>query len=128
MTPLVEPQDTREITDVISLEQIDHVVNKRSSDWPKYAVLLLSIIASVVGVAIWATGAHASIRDWTAEQDFVTKAELRDVMKEQYVPLHEFTKVQQCLEDQSRQFEKIEIKLDKVLDQLHTQASSRNRR
>jgi len=124
MTP-PESQDTNDITGVIAVEQINNEVRKHMSEWPKYIVIVLTIISIAVGAAIWATSAHAAIRSWTAEQDFVTKSELRDVMKEQYVPLHEFTKVQQCLDDYRSNLEKMDKKLDKVLDQLHNRNSRR---
>ena len=111
--------DPNDITGAIAVEQLGRIANKRFHDWPKYVTLALAVLTLVVGAAIWATSAHAAIRDWTAEQDFVTKEELRNVMKEQYVPLHEFTKVQQSLDNQTKNLEKLDIKLDKVLDQLH---------
>lgn len=98
---------------------VERAISRRFSEWPKYISLLLTVIALVVGMAIWATNSHAEIKDWTAEQDFVTKTELRSVMKEQYVPLHEFTKVKQSLDDTKAQLEKMDDKLDKVLNRLH---------
>jgi hypothetical protein len=104
-------QDDTQRTSVI----VEDAMNKRMSDWPKYISIFLTIVALTVGMAIWATNSHAEIKDWTANQNFVTKQELRSVMKEQYVPLHEFTKVKQSLEDHGKDLDKIEKKLDNVL-------------
>ncbi len=97
---------------------VDRALSRKLADWPKYLTLFLAVISLTVGMAVWASNSHAEIKDWTAGQDFVTKQELRTVMKEQYVPLHEFTKVKQSLEDHKKNLEKIETKLDKVLDTL----------
>lgn len=97
---------------------IDRVISNRLSDWPKFIAVFLTIIGMVVGMAIWASNSHAEIKGWTAEQDYVTKTELKDTMKEQYVPLHEFTKVKQSLEDLKSDSGKIEQKLDTVLEEL----------
>lgn len=97
---------------------IDRAVSSRLSDWPKFIAVFLTIISMAVGMAIWASSSHAEIKGWTAEQDYVTKTELKDTMKEQYVPLYEFTKVKQSLEDLKADSGKIEQKLDAVLEEL----------
>ena len=124
-----DPTDIREITGAIATEQIGQLMEmKRNSNWPKYITLFLTTAAMLVGMVMWATGAHTELRSWTIEQDFVTKAELREVMEKRYVPLHEFTKVQQSLDDYKNDLEKMDKKLDKVLDQLHNQKSPYHRR
>ena len=100
----------------MSLEDSNSIF--RTSDWPKYISLILLVLSLVVGMSIWATNSHAEIKDWTAGQDFVTKQELKEVMKEQYVPLYEFTKVQESLKNLKENTVKIEKKLDKVLEKL----------
>ena len=107
---------------------VNRALNKRLSDWPKYITLFLTVVSLTVGMAIWATSSHAEIKDWTAAQDFVTKEELKEVMKEQYVPLHEFTKVKQSLDDTKIQLNKMESKLDKVLYSLSEMKRSSRRR
>jgi Tfp pilus assembly protein PilO len=97
---------------------VDRALYKRLSDWPKVLAVFLTIVGMAVGMAVWASNSHAEIKGWTAEQDYVTKTELKETMKEQYVPLHEFTKVKQSLEDLKEDSRQIEKKLDKVLDKL----------
>lgn len=92
--------------------------NTSRVDIIKFLTFVITLIGLIVGTALWATNSHAEIKSWTAEQDYVTKQELNTKMKEQYVPLHEFTKVQQSLEDQCDNLDKIEKKLDKVLEKL----------
>jgi len=107
---------------------VDRALNKHFSDWPKYISIFLTIITLFVGMAIWATNSHAEIKDWTSGQDFVTKEELKEVMKERYVPLHEFTKVKQSLDDTKIQLNKMETKLDKVLNVVGDIRQSSRRR
>ena len=104
-----------------TIRTIDDAINKRFSEWPKYITLFLTVLTLAVGMAIWATDAHSDIKTWTAEQDFVTKQELKDVMKEQYVPVKEFVKVQTSLDlhvQQHRQLQESMNKLEKKLDRL----------
>lgn len=97
---------------------VDRFLGNRFSEWIKVLAVLLTIIGMVVTITVWANNSHAEIKSWTSEQDYVTKTELKDTMKEQYVPLHEFTKVQQSLKDQKEDLQKIEKKLDQVLEKL----------
>ena len=97
---------------------IDRIMSKKFSDWPKWITLFLLILSLAIGAVMWATNSHASIKSWTAGQDYVTKEELKDTMKEQYVPLHRFTKVEQILKEQGKDLDKIEEKVDKILDKL----------
>ena len=95
------------------------VVNGRISATLLKAIgLFLTIIGMVVCMAIWASNSHAEIKSWTADQDYDTKQEVKETMREQYVPLHQFTKVQQRLEDNKEDLKRIEKKLDRVLDRV----------
>ena len=100
------------------------------SGWKQTIVIVLTVIAMAVGAALWASNAHAEIKDWTAEQDFVTKSELKEVIKEQYVPRYEFVIVKEKLENHEKQhlllqktLDKIEEKMDKI-----TEGQSKGRR
>jgi len=83
--------------------------------WSAVITLLLTVLAMTIGTVVWATSSHAEIKDWTSNQDFVTKS----VVKEQYVPRYEFAKVEQSLKDHKIAHDKIESQLDKVLEKLH---------
>jgi len=100
------------------IRTIDEVMTKRFSEWPKYITLFLTVLTLAVGMAIWATNAHSEIKDWTAEQDFVTKQELKEIMKEQYVPVREFVKVQTSLDNHIKQHEQLQKSIDKLQKQL----------
>ena len=58
------------------------LTNKNRAAWTG---VLLTALAMIAGAAVWAAGEHKDIRGWTAEQDYVTKTELKLVIKEQYV-------------------------------------------
>jgi hypothetical protein len=105
---------------------VDKALSRRTSEWLKYLTVILTVIGMVVCMAVWASNSHADIKSWTAEQDHVTKTELKGVIKEQYVPLHEFTQVKQSLTDLKEDSEKIENKLDRVLDKLNKPQRYRN--
>lgn len=83
--------------------------------------IFLMLLSLIGGAAVWASGEHKNIRDWTAEQDFVTKTELKEIIKEQYVPRHEFVVVVEKLEQNKKEHEEIIKyldKLDKKLDKI----------
>ena len=69
------------------------------SDWTQFIAIVLTMVGMVVGAAIYTTNADAEIKDWTVEQDFVTKEELKEIIKEQYVPKHEFAVVKSELKN-----------------------------
>jgi len=101
-----------------SEDTVDNAITKRFSVGAKYISLILLSLGLVVSMVIWATSSHAEIKSWTAGQDYVTKQELKQTMKDQYVPLHQFTEVKQSLKDQKEDLEKIEKKLDRILLRL----------
>lgn len=99
---------------------VDRAIERRLSNWPAILTFFLTVLGLTVGMAVWASNSHADIKDWTAGQDFVTKQELKNTMKDHYVPLHEFAKVKQSLDDHKVAHEQMEKKLDRVLDALQT--------
>lgn len=87
----------------------------------KFILNLLIIISMAVGAIIWATGEHSVIREWTSEQDFVTKTELKEIIKEQYVKRSEFIQLRTQFEETNKNNQKIITELDKIqgkIDQL----------
>jgi Tfp pilus assembly protein PilO len=102
---------------------IDNIATKKINEWLKYIPIFITIISLSVGAAVWASSAHDGIKSWTLDENSAIKTELKATMQEQYVPLHEFTRVQQCLEDQQNNLEKIENKLDRILDKLATHST-----
>ena len=82
--------------------------------WRSFIGIVLTLITLTAGAVLWASNAHMDIKDWTAEQDYVTKQELKDVIKEQYVPRHEFAIVQEKLEENERQHQALMEMLDKI--------------
>jgi Tfp pilus assembly protein PilO len=108
---------TEDITGVHDVENQPTFI-KRASYWPPFVTVMVLLIATAVGVTVWATTEHSDIKAWTAEQDYVTKKELKDTFKEQYVPLHQFTKVEEALENQKDDLKDLKYKMDKVLQRL----------
>jgi uncharacterized membrane protein YgaE (UPF0421/DUF939 family) len=118
-----------EISTLIETEAA-HVYDKKNSFNLKLASLALTFMGLLVGGVVWATTCHADIKDWTAEQDFVTKTELQDVMKEQYVKREDFAIVKQKLENLNENHQRLMKLLDKIdnkLDILERGVSRRNR-
>ena len=95
------------------------MVQRKDFNWPAWLSIFLTLIAFTVGAVVWANTVHSDLRIWTGEQDYANKKEIEEEMKEKYVPLHEFAKVQQQLKDQTKQLDKLDKKLDKVLERLH---------
>jgi peptidoglycan hydrolase CwlO-like protein len=78
------------------------------------APILLTLIAMLIGCAIWATSAHADIKDWTAEQDFVTKTELKEVIKEQYARQEDVVRLEEKLESLNEKHQRLLEAIDKL--------------
>jgi len=96
----------------------DYRAEKEKSDWPKYIALFLTVLSMAVCMVVWATAAHGEIKDWTAEQQYVTKQELKEVMKERYAPLTEVIKIQTCLEGHMDQHIQLKEAIDRLQGQL----------
>lgn len=96
-------------------------------DVSKWIGLLLTLIGMLVAMVVWATNQHAELREWAIDQDYNIRIESRDNVKEKYVPLHEFTRLKQKLEDQSQKIDDMSLKLDKMLEEMHKITTRRGR-
>ena len=123
MTPREEffPHETTTSTRIPTVESYQR------QDVTKWIALLFTFIAMIVGMVVWATNEHSEIREWTVDRDYTNKKELKEIIKDSYVPLHEFTKLKQKLEDQSKKMDDMSLKIDKMLEEIH-KVSSRRRR
>jgi len=120
----------KDISTLIETEAL-HVYDKKASINLKILSVLLLLIGMIIGGVVWATNSHASIRDWTSEQDFVTKTELKDVMRERYVKVEDFAIVKQKLEnldEKHKMLIKILDKIDGKIDRLERGVRKRTRR
>lgn len=90
--------------------------NQRVSEWPKYIAVFITLLGMIVGAAVWASNAHDNLKSFVMDQDVSVESNIKAEIREQYVPKYEFTAVQQILENQKLTLEKIEGKLDKVLE------------
>lgn len=100
---------------------IEHAIEVNKNDWRQTIVMILTVIGMAVGAALWATSAHAEIKDWTAEQDFVTKTELTEIIKEQYVKREDFVVVKANLKNLCEKHDQLLNtleKMDRKLDRL----------
>lgn len=128
MSPqLMTPRDAYPPHDTTTSTRIPTIDQRQAPDITKWIALLLTFIGMLVAMVVWATNEHSEIREWTVERDYENKTELREVTKESYVPLHEFTKLKQKLEDQSKKIDEMSLKLDKMLDEMHQMNRGRKR-
>lgn len=100
---------------------IQDAISKKQTDFRQLIASILAIITLTISVVLWATSAHADIKDWTAGQDYVTREELKDTIKEQYVPRVEFVIVKSKLDNLTEKhdtlistIEKMNTKLDSL--------------
>ena len=80
----------------------------------KWVATLLTIIGFAIAAVLWATNAHSELKEWTAEQDFVTKQELKEVMEDRYVPLSEYVELRTRLENLCENSAKIDERLERI--------------
>jgi septal ring factor EnvC (AmiA/AmiB activator) len=88
------------------------------SKWTDVVAIVLTVLSMMVGAVVWASSQHIELKEWTAEQDFVTQNELKEVIKEQYVPRHEFAIVGQKLENYEDNHKQIIKTLDKLSEKI----------
>ncbi len=96
---------------------VDRAITQKIGEWPKYVAVLITIIGMIVGATVWASSSHDQLKSFTLERDYATEIEIKNSVKEQYVPKHEFSAMEQNLADQKATLEKIENKLDRILEQ-----------
>lgn len=91
----------------------------------KWLVMILTIVAFAVGAVLWATNSHSELREWTAEQDFVTKTELKEMMKDQYVPFYIYIETITKLKNKCESSDKIELRLNRIEKKLESKSKHR---
>ena len=84
------------------------------SDITKWIGLVVVIIGAAVSAVVWASSEHNNNRDMARIEIKESEKDLKETMKNQYVPLHEFTKIEQKLTDQTKQIDKNANKIDKI--------------
>lgn len=94
------------------------MAESKESTNAKFIVTLLTIIAFAIGAVLWAVNSHAEIKEWASGQDFVTRTELKEIMKEQYVPRTDFIRVETKLEEATKTNQKILQSLEEVQEKL----------
>jgi len=88
-----------------------------SYDVIKIIVSLIVILSAVAGTILWAVNSHSEIRDWTAEQDYITKTECKEIIKDGYVRKEDFATVRQ-------QIKTLEEELKYIKRRVHNRGSS----
>jgi len=83
-------------------------------NWIQLIVLVLSLVTIIVGAAIWATSAHAEIKDWTIDKTSATTKEVKEDIKEYYVQKREFIEVKIILDEHKKQHNRLETMLSKM--------------
>lgn len=115
----LEPEDVSQIVKKeLAVEAYEKNNKSNDNSATKTVGIMLTLISLLVGAAIWATTAHADIKDWTAEQDYVTRKQLTDAFKESYVKREEFAKVETNLENLCEKHEALINTLDKMNNKL----------
>lgn len=103
------------------------MLNSTEASTTKFILALLTIIAFSITALLWAVNSHSDIREWTSEQDFVTKKELKEVIKEQYVPLDRFVIVETKLDESRKENLRVMESLDEIKQQLRKISKKRKR-
>jgi len=101
--------------------RIQDAICKNSNSFKQLIASILAVITLSVGVVLWATSAHAELKDWTASQDYVTRQEFKELIQEQYVPRYEFVAVKEKLDSLNEKhimLMNLLDKMDKKLDSL----------
>lgn len=90
----------------------------------KYLALIFTGLGLVVSMVVWASSEHANIKDWTLDKDHDTRVELKDGVKDKYVPKHEFIEVKTIL----KEHQEMHKKLDDLLYRIERKLDKQDRR
>jgi maltose-binding protein MalE len=96
------------------------MAESREKATAQFVVILLTIVAFAIGAFSWAVNSHSDIKEWTSEQDFVTKKELKETIKEQYVPVREFMEVKAKIDETSRENKEVMKSLEEIKHELRS--------
>ena len=83
-------------------------------DVAKYISIALVVVSMIIGAVTWATSQHADIRQWTAEQDFVTNNELMVLIRERYVPIEDVVRLQEQVKNLTEENNELKAKLEQL--------------
>lgn len=119
LPPRGDPPTAKDTPVSIPPAALDKALSKKMAEWPKWVAVFVTLIGMIVGAAVWASSEHDTLKSYTIERDFAMETTIKADVKEQYVQRHEYTAMEQCLKDQKLTLDKIEAKLDKLLEQPH---------
>ncbi|MHA2248485.1 MAG: hypothetical protein ACXADY_26295 [Candidatus Hodarchaeales archaeon] len=88
--------------------------NGKAAEVIKIAVNIFFLIAGVISVVLWATSEHDDLRQWTAEQDYVTKQELQALVKDRYVPKEEVATLKEEVRNCEKEIERLRTQMDRI--------------
>jgi septal ring factor EnvC (AmiA/AmiB activator) len=86
----------------------------RKVDIGKWVKIGLIVIGLGVSAVVWASSEHSNLKDDARKETRESKKELKQTIKEQYAPLHEFTKIQQQITNQTKQIDRNANKIDNI--------------
>lgn len=94
-------------------------------DIVKWIGIGLTIIGVVISAVVWASNEHSDLKDTARIEIRESQKESREITKEQYTPLHKFTKIEQQIDNNSNTIDKIDkdigkldVKLDTLLENM----------
>ena len=85
-----------------------------SFDVIKIIVSLIVILSAVAGTILWAVNSHSEIRDWTAEQDYITKKECKEMIKDGFVRKEDFATVKQQIKTMEEELKYIKRRMHNI--------------
>ena len=87
--------------------------------WSKIIGSIVTIIGLTVTCVLWASTEHSDIKSLTQQQDYVMTKDIKEHVKDRYVPKESFTRMEQSLEDQKEDIKEIKDKIDKIFEAVH---------
>lgn len=93
-----------------------NAAEKKTSNWTQWVSLLITIITLTVGSVVWAFNREDSIYSFVTTGDKTVEKEIRENVQELYVKKNEFAKIEQCMIDTKQKIDKMEDKIDKLIE------------
>ena len=85
-----------------------------SSSKARTIAIIITLVGMAAGAAVWASGEHMAIKDWTAEQDYTTKKEVQSIVKAQYVPREDFVELKTDVKYMKKQLQETDDKVSEI--------------
>lgn len=87
--------------------------------WSKIVGVIVTIVSLTTACVLWAATEHSDIKTWTETQNYVIEKDVKEHVKDRYVPKESFSRIEQSLKDQKEDIKDIKDTINKIFEAVH---------